>query len=342
MNDPIAFFVQMYHINFQGNLISKVKSKGKIMEKLNFMEFVNVVKSDMEKKMGENVRIDIHDTVKNNNVSYKAISIVRQDCNVSPNLRLEDFYEDYLEGIELETVLDNIVTIFEKYDHPQINLECFLDFEKVKDHIMIKLVSYEANKTRMENVPHILFLDFAVTYFVYMKQEDFGYGNGSVQIENEHLEMWGVKKEQLHQLALKNSVEKMPEKFRSIQEILIEMLNQKGIETDDIQNEMTKMQDEIPMYVLSNEQNYFGASVLYYPGVLKEISKRFQSDLIILPSSIHEVIVLPVNGKEQFDEMNEMIKEINKDQVADEEVLSDHLYYYNRSTEKLMIPSLSL
>ena len=52
------------------------------MEKLNFMEFVNVVKSDMEKKMGENVRIDIHDTVKNNNVSYKAISIVRQDCNV--------------------------------------------------------------------------------------------------------------------------------------------------------------------------------------------------------------------------------------------------------------------
>ena len=137
-------------------------------------------------------------------------------------------------------------------------------------------------------------------------------------------------------------MEKMPVKFRSIQEILIEMLNQKGIETDDIQNEMTKMQDEIPMYVLSNEQNYFGASVLYYPGALKEISKRFQSDLIILPSSIHEVIVLPVNGKEQFDEMNEMIKEINKDQVADEEVLSDHLYYYNRSTEKLMIPSLSL
>lgn len=312
------------------------------MEKLNFMEFVNVVKSDMEKKMGENVRIDIHDTVKNNNVSYKAISIVRQDCNVSPNLRLEDFYNDYLEGTELETVLEQIFILFEKYDHPQINLECFLDFEKAKDHIMIKLVSYEANKKRLEQIPHLSFLDFAVTYFVYMKQEDFGYGNGSVQIENEHLEMWGVKKEQLHQLALKNSVEKMPEKFRSIQEILIEMLNQKGIETDDIQNEMTKMQDEIPMYVLSNEQNYFGASVLYYPGVLKEISKRFQSDLIILPSSIHEVIVLPVNGKEQFDEMNEMIKEINKDQVADEEVLSDHLYYYNHSTEKLMIPSLSL
>lgn len=312
------------------------------MEKLNFMEFVNVVKSDMEKKMGENVRIDIHDTVKNNNVSYKAISIVRQDCNVSPNLRLEDFYNDYLEGTELETVLEQIFILFEKYDHPQINLECFLDFEKAKDHIMIKLVSYEANKKRLEQIPYLSFLDFAVTYFVYMKQEDFGYGNGSVQIENEHLEMWGVKKEQLHQLALKNSVEKMPEKFRSIQEILIEMLNQKGIETDDIQNEMTKMQDEIPMYVLSNEQNYFGASVLYYPGVLKEISKRFQSDLIILPSSIHEVIVLPVNGKEQFDEMNEMIKEINKDQVADEEVLSDHLYYYNRSTEKLMIPSLSL
>lgn len=312
------------------------------MEKLNFMEFMNVVKSEMEEKMGENVRIDIHDTVKNNNVSYKAISIVRQDCNVSPNLRLEDFYEDYLEGTELETVLDNIVTIFEKYDHPQINLECFLDFEKAKDHIMIKLVSYEANKKRMENIPHILFLDFAVTYFVYMKQEDFGYGNGSVQIENEHLQLWGVEKEQLHHLALKNSMEKMPVKFQSIQDILIGMLNQKGIETGDIQEEMTKMQDEIPMYVLSNEQNYFGASVLYYPGVLREISNRFQSDLIILPSSIHEVIVLPVRGEEQFDEMNEMIEEINKEQVADEEVLSNHLYYYNHSTEKLMIPSLSL
>lgn len=312
------------------------------MEKLNFMEFVNVVKSEMEEKMGEDVRIDIHDTVKNNNVSYKAISIVRQDCNVSPNLRLEDFYEDYLEGTELENVLDKIITIFEKYDHPPINLECFLDFEKAKDHIMIKLVSYEANKKRLEQIPHISFLDFAITYFVYMKQEDFGYGNGSVQIENEHLELWGVEKEQLHRLAIKNSVEKMPVKFLSIQEILIGMLNQKGIATDDLQDEMTKLQDEIPMYVLSNEQNYFGASVLYYPGVLKEISKRFQSDLIILPSSIHEVIVLPVSGEEQFDEMNEMIEDINKEQVADEEVLSGHLYYYNRSTEKLMIPSLSL
>lgn len=312
------------------------------MEKLNFMEFMNVIKSEMEEKMGDNVRIDIHDTVKNNNVSYKAISIVRQDCNTSPNLRLEDFYEDYQNGTDLETVLSKIIAIFEQHDHPQIDLTCFLDFEKAKDHIMIKLVSYEANKKRLEQIPHIQFLDFAVTYYVYMKQEDFGYGNGSVQIENEHLKLWGVEKEQMHYFAMKNSIEKMPVKFQSIQDVLIHMLNQKGIETDDIQEEMTKMQDDISMYVLSNEQNYFGASVMYYPGVLKEISSRFQSDLIILPSSIHEVIVLPVGGEEQFDEMNKMIEEINKEQVADEEVLSNHFYYYDSSTEKLMIPSLSL
>ena len=73
-----------------------------------------------------------------------------------------------------------------------------------------------------------------------------------------------------------------------------------------------------------------------------KFTSPFDGFLTVFFCCIHEVIVLPVNGKEQFDEMNEMIKEINKDQVADEEVLSDHLYYYNRSTEKLMIPSLSL
>ena len=97
----------------------------------------------------------------------------------------------------------------------------------------------------------------------------------------------------------------------------------------------------VPMYVLSNKSKLNGSGCIFYHNLLHNLCERLECDLYILPSSIHEVIVLPVSGREDYHEMNNMIQDINRDQVAKEEVLSDHFYYYNYSSEKLMIPSVS-
>lgn len=311
------------------------------MEKLNFLEFVDAVKSEIENKMGENVRIDIHDTVKNNGVTYKACSVIRKDSCASPNLRLDDFYEKYLDTYDLPTVAEEMVYVFKKYGNPQIDIRGFECFEQAKDRIIIKLVSYEENKDRLRDIPYTPFLDLAITFCYVISRNNSTGTKASIQIENEHLAMWGIDKNILYQVAMKNSVHLMPLRVNNMDDVIVEMLLHKGIEADGIRQDMENIQKEMPMYILSNQENYFGASVICYPGVLKQIAEKTGTDLIVLPSSIHEVIVLPVSGREDYHEMNNMIQDINRDQVAKEEVLSDHFYYYNYSSEKLMIPSVS-
>lgn len=312
------------------------------MEKLNFTEFTNELKKLLEERAGSDTTIDVHDTIKNNGVTYKAVTYLKDNSNISPNLRIEDFYEAYLRGTFIEEIVDEMIEIFERNLGQNINIDGFMDFEQAKEHIMIKLISYQNNKERLKKIPHIPFLDLAITYYYYLEKGVLQNGNGSIQIENGHLDMWKVDEKVLHQIATQNTYQNLPFKFETICDILIKMLSDRGLDAEEIGQKMSHMKDDIGMYVLSNKCNYFGAAALYYPGVLKEIAKQFDADLIILPSSIHEVIILPVNGDEKYDELNAMIREINTDQVAEEEILSDHLYYYNLKTEKLEIPSVSL
>lgn len=258
------------------------------MEKLNFLEFVDAVKSEIEDKMGENVRIDIHDTVKNNGVTYKACSVIRKGSCASPNLRLDDFYEKYLDHYDLPTVAEEMVYVFKKYGNPQIDIHGFECFAQAKNRIVIKLVSYEENKERLQDIPYTPFLDLAITYCYVISRNNSAKTKASIQIENEHLAMWKIDKHTLHQTAMKNSAEIMPLRVSNMDDVIVEMLQHKGIEADSIRQDMENIQKEMPMYILSNQDNYFGASVICYPGVLKQMAEKLGTDLVILPSSIHE------------------------------------------------------
>ncbi len=88
--------------------------------------------------------------------------------------------------------------------------------------------------------------------------------------------------------------------------------------------------DEIPMKVLTNSKRSSGAVCILYPGVLEEVAaERMGGDFYIIPSSVHEVILLPDDGRLLEENLKEMIFEVNRTKVDPEEVLSDNLYYYD-------------
>ena len=94
---------------------------------------------------------------------------------------------------------------------------------------------------------------------------------------------------------------------------------------------------ESEMYVLSNSRNDYGASVVAYEGVLEEIGRNWNRDFVILPSSIHEVILCPIREEMNVHDLVEMVKEINETEVREEEVLSDHVYWYERARGKVNV-----
>lgn len=309
------------------------------MKEHNFYEFTEELKNRLYKKLGEDIQIDIHETSKNNDVTYHAMAILHGECNMTPNIRLDGFYHSYLEGISMEEITEDILEIYKSGRHEKMDVSFFTDFEKAKEHILFKIVGYDRNRERLKKIPHIKFMDLALTFYFNLEFSEISGGNASVQIEKQHLEMWDIDEGKLYDLAKENTICKMPVRCQTVYDIMLEMLRNDGIIPEkDVIEELKKRADQVPMYVLSNERNYFGAAVIYYPGVLKKLGEMLHSDLILLPSSVHEVILLPAHGGEDQEELNEMIRDINIQQVAEEEVLSDHMYYYDLERDELRMP----
>ena len=98
----------------------------------------------------------------------------------------------------------------------------------------------------------------------------------------------------------------------------------------------------VPMYILTNEYKLNGAATILYRDVLEDFSKACDGDFYLLPSSIHEVILVPAKECNSFDEMTQMVQEVNETQVEAEELLADHAYYYSRKHQKLILSSEEL
>lgn len=147
------------------------------------------------------------------------------------------------------------------------------------------------------------------------------------------MEIWGSSEAELLEHAQKNTPEEMQFFMCSLQEMLCHMIGQESNYEWDSSREM-------PLYVLTNSQGMYGASCILYDGVLEQAAEQLGSDLYVLPSSIHEVILLPAKGEgiNSVKALGEMVASVNcSGNVADEEVLSDDVYYYDRVKQQLAV-----
>jgi hypothetical protein len=145
--------------------------------------------------------------------------------------------------------------------------------------------------------------------------------------------MWGITADDLYVLADENTPKLLNYDLRSMTDVLKEMLDESdhsGI-TDD------PSQSLCSMYVLSNRHKLNGSSCMLYPGLLKRFADKLQSDLFILPSSVHEVIILPATDGHSHEELDEMVREVNRTQLSREDVLSDHAYVFSRELGEIIL-----
>ena len=160
-----------------------------------------------------------------------------------------------------------------------------------------------------------------VFYYIFADESD---EMASVQITNEHMERWKVTLEEINETAMKNT----PSVLEAVVSDMFDILknNMKVTDFDEWRSDV----DYIPMYVVSNRRGVNGAACMMYPGLMADISERLDSDLFIIPSSVHELIVVPVKRIEECERYDEMIRYVNKTQLAQTDILSDHVYYYTR------------
>jgi hypothetical protein len=209
--------------------------------------------------------------------------------------------------------------------------ETFTDFEKLKGRILYRYINYDRNALMLKEVPHLRTLDLAMVFYYHPDIDEPT--DSTILIRSSDLKEWNISLHDLWELARKNTPELEPPSILPLRSLISELAECRD---DGNGNEYGPAENEdLPMYVLTNKDRTFGAACLTYQNVFSDISDHFQSSLFVLPSSIHEVIILPDSGRFSKEELEEMVTEINECEVAPYEVLSNHVYRYSRETKEL-------
>ena len=301
--------------------------------------FTTIVMQKLQIKLGERFTVLSSNIRKNNGVELSGIVIREKDCNTHPTIYINDFYEEYKRGASVEAIAENLRDIFKRNRLVKsVDLSTFTDYEKAKKQIAFKIINYEKNRELLKEVPHKVIYNLAIVFYYMVKEVPFE-GKATILINDSHLKNWKISEEELYQNAMINTPIMLPARIENIENVMMNLL-ESGVceDAEDLLchfGEAEKGSDKIPMYVLSNKKNIFGAACMIYPGVLKNFAYKKQTNFYVLPSSVHEVILLPETNIMDKDSLLEMVTEINRTQVEETEVLADSVYFYDRIGDKL-------
>lgn len=299
--------------------------------KITVKELEQVIVNELRELLPEDHVVEVKDVAKNNGTTLRAIMVELDNKVAGAIFYIEDLYKRYQDGEDIFNIIKYMTTVVK--ERPPIDFledtEGITDFARVKSRIGFRLVNKDLNKKLLEDVPYITICDLAVIFQVSvpgLEEDDL---SASFIIKRPLMKMWEISVAELAEVAFKNAPIIEPPIIRKMSDILRGMLGDSaGVD---------QISDDCDMWVMSNRKGVHGASVLLYPGVLKELAILLESDLIIFPSSIHEVIVVPKSDYCDLECYKEMVTAINATEVDPQDVLSDNVYVYTVATGKLSI-----
>ncbi len=289
---------------------------------MSYQEFINEVIKRLKETLPTDTDLRVQTITKNNNLKLDGLLIMNAESNISPTYYLNYYYEDFTEHGDMEKIINFILSSYEEQPRKQsVDISFFTDFKNIKDKIVYKIINFSKNKEQLKDIPHIPYLDLAIVFYCMINHEQFQ--NATILIHNQHLDLWHISDRELYQIAIENTPKLLPYHFLHMNELLhdVNLLSEENAPS---------------MYVLSNQSKLFGAACILYLNLLDEISERLNSSFYVLPSSVHEVILVPDINSAQLNYYSQMVREVNMGHVVDEEILSDHAYYYNKDEKALM------
>lgn len=328
---------------------------------MEYNEFLDKLVEGLEKKMGERYVISIRVNLKENGKRVKGISIIDRDNKngTAPVIYADGYFREYVEDGDMDTCVESMIESYVQCKDVSFgDIERLADWEKCKGWIYPILIHRDKNKELLKRVAYRKYLDLAVCYIIRIPQEAEE-GNAMARVDKDKLKMWNINEEELHQTAIGNLFNDGYQ-ILGMAEVVKDLLDLKSLEEDgnedlfesEKDNDMGShgsgkdtekyncgcdnlIEDDFDMYVLTNKRRYYGAVCMLNTDVLESFGRRIQNNFYIIPSSLHEVILVPYADDTQAEQLREIINEVNQEMVEPEEVLSDHAYFYDRELKKV-------
>jgi hypothetical protein len=287
-------------------------------DSLHYQSFQRILCAQVQQILGDRAEVIFTQIPQNNGIVRSAILLKTPDACISPVIYLDEFYEWYGEGRSMEELARQIADLYQNGESiNQLDLEPFSHYEQAKYHIFYRLINREKNYELLQDTPHFSYLDLAVV--CYYRVPEGPLEGATALLKDKNLAIWKITKEDLFYHTWMNTPFRLPGIFTGM-------------------NELCKLDSEEEiMYVLTNTEKHFGAASMLYPNMLSDIGSQLGEDFYILPSSVHECIVVPVSGGYKREELQDVVAEMNRTQVEPAQVLSDHVYYYERKNRKIFV-----
>ena len=314
-----------------------------------FMEYIKEhILEVFEIKEGNGFSADdcevmLGEVMRNNGIRLHGLSIRVNKERTSPNIILDSFYDAYQHGVPTSLIMEQIWSEYHRVK--DMNISCSADItnlEEVKDNIIMRLVNYDRNKDRLASCPHTKFLDMVITYHYIAEMN--AEGVSSALITDSEMALWGLTTEELHELAVSNTERLFPPHMESLSGVIAKAIKKKVPEECGMAEEiemilqcLEETPDKINMWVLSNDQGRNGANCILYKNQLAKVAEELDANLYILPSSIHEVMLVVENEDTEPEYLQELVQDANMSAVGLIDLLSDNIYYYDRDKDEVSI-----
>lgn len=293
---------------------------------MTYEEFKVLVERDIKDYLPESYQdaeVQIISKLNPNDVRVDSLCVCKPGADYAPSIKLGEFYQQlYGRDSRFPHVMSMIADLQMEADKKNsLNVNTMKEWASNKDKLLSCVETQLINKNRSREmlaaVPHTIRDEWAFCYYVPMEVENM---DMLVRITNEIQSLSGVSVEELHEAAMANTQANNPV---SLEQTPLSIFS------------------PVPMYILSNQQKSFGAAALFYPGVMEDMTEKMGGDYVVLPSSVHEVLLIPYEERLRLSECSEMVENVNQQMLKEgalkpEEVLGDGAFYYDSLEKRLM------
>lgn len=298
---------------------------------MTYDEFCERIREEVEAKL-PGITVDLQKVSKNNGVELTAVMPrpTENGVSVAPCIYLEGHYESYLKGRPLTNIVQEVLNTYHTHKELEgFQISSITDYSQAAPCIRGWLVNFELNESKLQDMPYIREGDFAITYRVLIGNIDGEIA--SCAVTNQLLDSWNITEEELKQQLWENMSREKNYSLSSMAEMLSSMLGDEGLEP--------LVFDDVRMHILTNNEKIHGAIEIFNPEAQDAIAEIYGEKYCMIPSSVHEVIIVPYENEEPEASMLQMegiIYEVNNSQLSKDEILSERLYLVDAKAHTVM------
>ena len=283
-----------------------------------FLDEVAIKLQAVQNPFSGQIRVNVKDVEKANGMSYRGIEVSDLQTGMGVTVNMDKHYKMYLGGKSVDEIADlvqqQVADVFEK--RPDVDMSRLKDYESLCSNVMMEAVSREKNAEYLQNIPHFDMADLSIIYRLNVGR-DRSHDIGVVTVDNQLLNSMGVSQDRFQKDVFEQVLAGEPPILKSLTEVIGASFIGDGPEPEG------------GLFLATNRDALYGASVIAIPGFLDQAAEKLGGSFYILPSSIHEVLLLKNDEAVDIQEMERMVQDINAAIVVPEEQLSDRVYHYD-------------